>query len=272
VTYGEQPQYTPDTFGSARLLVKDFDGTVAQTFEPSPSGINVEQASQQAIDVVFGASAVDEYVRDGGLRNRAPLEVVKALAPDATPTELRVLQTSFVNSKLGVLISDVGSEFEDGSTWPRPMPGYLDLQERIESARSEGALIDDLILSSGHKDFIDAVYASWGIPSPTHIIAEEAMRERGLGHRVKPSSVLMKVAHTVWADQYGVVFNRDIAADVRSRTVFVGDDPDKDGTLAKRSGVENFHLINKDNSVETWGKIALWLNLEELAEYETAEN
>ncbi len=153
---------TPDTFPQARLLVKDFDGTVAQTFEKSPSGVSVHEAYEIAVDTIFGAKGVDEYHRQGGLNNRAPIEVVTRLAPDAEGAEHELLVAQLIDAKLGVLVGQIGKSLADGAQWPRPMLGYLDFREALQATREDGRLVDDLVLSSGHVAFIERVYDMWG--------------------------------------------------------------------------------------------------------------
>ena len=260
----EQSLRTPDLFPTAQLLAKDFDGTVAQTFEKSPSGVGVHEAHELTVETMFGVKALDHYIDGGGLRNRAPVEVVQDLAPDAKGDELDQLVSRFIDTKLGVLMGEIGTRFSDGSVWPRPTGGYLGLRERIEEARDNGLLIDDLILSSGHEPFIRKTYQAWSVGEPTHIVAEETIRQLALAlpieQLVKPSPVLMDVAHNMWRQGYGLNSTSEPALDERDRIVYVGDDPVKDGELAKSSGVD-FMLLDPVNSLEIWQRVASRLQL-----------
>jgi hypothetical protein len=257
---------TPGTFPQARLLAKDFDGTVAQTFEKSPSGVGVLEAYNFAVEEIFGIKGLDEYLRQGGLKNRAPLEVVKSLAPEAYGIELEALLSLLIEAKLGVLTNQIGERLSDGAQWPRPMPGYLEFRETLQAAREqEGRLIDDLLLSSGHVAFIEKVYEIWGTGQPTHIVAEETMHDFGVADQVKPSPVLMDIAQRVWQEGYNLHPAIPPAEDVLDRTIYVGDDPVKDGQLAEHSGVKNFQLIDPETSVEVWAKTAQWLQIDHTA-------
>ena len=268
VLRAEQATRTPETFSVAQLLAKDFDGTVAQTFEKSPSGVGVHEAHELTVETMFGIKALDHYISGGGLQNRAPIEVVQDLAQDAEGDELNQLVSLFIDTKLGVLMGEIGTRFPDGSIWPRPTTGYLELRERIDKARDDGLLIDDLILSSGHEPFIRRTYQAWGVGEPTHIVAEEAIRQLALAlpieQLVKPSPVLMDVSHDMWRQDYGLKPTSKPNHDERDRIVYVGDDPIKDGELARSSGVD-FVLLDPGNSLEIWQGVSSRLHLGDTA-------
>ncbi len=258
---------TSQSFQKANLVVKDFDGTVARTFEESPNGVGVYEAYEIAIDEVFGAEALELYMKNGGLRNRAPAEVVQELAPGADYEELEQLTARFVHAKLDILLGEIGSRFPDGEVWPRPMPGYLDLREQVESARAEGQLIDDLMLTSAHEPFIFKTYEAWGVNRPTHVLAEDTVRRLDLGlplqRLIKPSPLLMDLARSMWRQSYDLD-SGDESDDELKRMVYIGDDPVKDGELARQSGVD-FMLLDKDNPLETWRGLAARLHLSQTA-------
>ena len=264
----EQAIRTPESFPAAQLLAKDFDGTVAQTFEKSPNGIGVSENYVLAIESLFGVKAIDQYLENGGLRNRAPIEVVQELAPDATGDELDQLLGLFIDTKLSISMEQIGTRFPDGNVWPRPTAGYLGLRERVEEARSAGLLIDDLVLSSGHEPFIRKTYKAWSVGLPTHIVDEEAIRQQAVGlpieQLVKPSPVLMDVAHNTWRQGYGLPAVSDYSPSERDRIVYIGDDPAKDGELAKNSGVD-FVLLEAGRSEATWEEVARRLQIGNMA-------
>lgn len=264
----EREMRTPETFAAAQLLVKDFDGTVAQTFEKSPNGIGVSETYVLAIESMFGVNAIDQYLEAGGLRNRAPIEVVQELAPDAKGDELNQLVDQFNGTKLGVLLEEIGSLFPDGTVWPRPTAGYLDLRERIEAARNAGLLIDDLVLSSGHESFMRKIYHVWDVGLPTYIIDEETARQQAgdltVEQLVKPSPVLMDIAHNTWRKGYGLPEVSGHIPGERGRIIYIGDDPDKDGELAKSSGVD-FVLLEADRSESAWRAVAKRLQIDSMA-------
>jgi hypothetical protein len=259
---------TPEIFSGAHLIAKDFDGTVAQTFEKSPNGIGVNEVHELVIEDMFGLKSLERFLKKGGLQNRAPIEVVKDIAPDTDNSDLTELTDRFIEKKLSFYLGEIGSLFPDGSMWPRPTDGYLEFRAQIECARADGHLIDDLILSSGHEPFIEDTYRAWNAGKPTHIVAVETIKNLGLQlpmeKLVKPSPVLMEVAGNLWREGYGLEPSGTLAGDERNRIVYIGDDPVKDGELAKNSGVD-FMLLDPTCSQEVWQAVALRLNIGQTA-------
>jgi hypothetical protein len=259
---------TPDMFADARLLACDFDLTVAHTFEKPPNGIDVGEAYSIAIEDTFGTEALQTYLQAGGLHNRAPLEVVQSLRPDANTRELDELADQLKSAKLTLLLDQIGTRFADGTVWPRIMPGYLEFKERLEQVREDGVLIDDIIVSSGHHAFIAGTYEAWGIPKPTGIVSEELMRTfpptMPPEALVKPSRLVMQITRNIWRTSYDVSPDEMDVSGELERIVYAGDDPNKDGQLAENSGVA-FVLIDPNNSAEGWQRVATRLDLGALA-------
>jgi len=113
----------------------------------------------------------------------------------------------------------------------------------------------------------------WGVEQPTHIVAEETVRELDLGlpvsQLVKPSALLMGVVHNIWSAGYGLPEERGIPKDVLRRIIYVGDDPDKDGELAANSGVE-FIRIHTCDSEADWQQVARRLGLVDQLRFEVS--
>lgn len=264
----EQRDRTPDSFGEARLLATDFDGTIALTFDQSPEGIGVHEAYDYAVKLMFGANALQRYVANGGLKNRAPISVVREMAQDATQQELLDLTEQLVATKLAVLFDQLGKRYADGSVWPRPTDGYMSFLEQIDQARSEGLLIDDLVITSGHEPFIRDTYELWGLRPPDHIVGEDTIRSLELDvpieQVVKPSALLMDIARGVWRGHFGLDPQVDSGLDEQGRIVYVGDDRDKDGLLASNSGVAFVHL-DRERAADGWLDAANQLGLGDLA-------
>jgi hypothetical protein len=233
---------SPESFPNARLAAMDFDNTVAQTFEKSPAGIDVQAAYAYAIDDVFDPDELSTYRASGGLQNRAPLEVVTSLMPGASPEELKAKEQEMNRAKLSILLGEIGTRFNDGQVWPRPLPGYMDFRMSLEDARNDGIRIEDAIISSGHEEFIKKTFSAWSVNHPTHIVAVETMDRVGYGHEVKPSPILMDIVRNFWREGYGLNFWRDASDDELRRIVFAGDDIIKDGQLAANSGVDFVHV------------------------------
>jgi len=70
------------------LLVCDFDGTIADTFTPSPNGFGVHEAYEYAIEQIFGKNGLSAYRELGGLQNMAPSEVVNNLFDTGNSSKL----------------------------------------------------------------------------------------------------------------------------------------------------------------------------------------
>jgi hypothetical protein len=257
----KSPEHNPKNFENARLLATDFDGTVAQTFEKSPSGVGVDEAYDQAIDEVFGPNAVDRYHADGGLKNRSVVEVVRGLSPESIGFDINLLVDKLTDSKLAILMGEIGTRFDDGTIWPRPTNGYLVLLEELQKAKSEGRQIDSLILSSGHEAFIRLVYEKWSVAQPDYVLAQERLAYLGLSNESKPSRKVMDAALETWAEDYET---NAYSSDLKKRVVYVGDDNVKDGDMARDSGIEFFHL-NPTNSEDIWPKVSARLGLSDAA-------
>ena len=261
----------PEMFQHAYLLAKDFDGTVACTFQKSPAGIGVHETYEQAVEELFGLPSLEAYLKNGGLQNQSPSEVVRGIASDADASELEQLTARFVDTKLAISLGQIGTRFPDGSVWPRPTPGYLELCEKIQAAREGGRMIDDLIISAGHEPFIKKTYETWGIDLPTHIVAEDTLRrliKKGvLGASIeqlnKPSPILMDIALNTWKRGYDIDDTIEVPGE-RDRIVYAGDDPKRDGKLAETSGVA-FVLVKQGAELQAWQSVATWLQLGRLA-------
>lgn len=252
-----------DGFSDSRLLVKDFDGTVALTFEKLPAGIGVNEAYEIAIEGMFGSGALHKYLSEGGLDNRAPIEIVSQLS-SAAGEDLEYLTQQFIDAKLKVLMTQIGNSFPDGSLWPRPSDGYLGLAGLLRKNRENAGKVDDLVLSSGHEPFIYKTYEVWGLEPPKHVIGEDTIRRTLLDtpgiSLVKPSAGLMDMARDTWRRGYGIDTVPAEASVEKSRMIYVGDDDKKDGLMARRSGVR-FCLLEQQASLRTWNEVAVRLNL-----------
>ncbi len=252
---------SPETFHQAMLVAQDFDGTVALTFEPSPNNLDVHVAYEVAIGDMFGGIALHTYLEAGGLQNRAPLEVVRGLVPDAPETALDILTTELVDRKLSVLLSEVGARYPRGGIWPRLTDGYRQFHGAMTSSRQAGCLVDDIIISSGHVPFISKVFEVHDLEQPLHILAEETMRGYRQGASVdalcKPSPLLMDTARQLWRGSYGV---ENEMPEEANRVLYIGDDLEKDMTLAERSHVA-FMLLEPARSAEAWQTAANYLGI-----------
>ena len=262
-----------DLFASSQLFVSDFDNTVALTFEKSPNGIGVDEAYNMAITEMFGVQALEEYQGRGGLRNRAPIEVVGELAAPANDRELNDLTDELNEKRLGMLMKEIGVRFPDGSMWPRLTKGYVEFYDKMKNGGGSNQHVTDIILSSGHEQFIEKTYEVYGLDRPTHIFAEETARQLAtevsvdIAKLTKPSPILMMVMYNLWRQDHSIPalsIDAPIPFDDRDRIIYVGDDPKKDGELAEGSNVR-FKLIDRVNSATSWQDVTLRLQLGQTA-------
>lgn len=240
-----------------RIVLSDFDGTIAHTSEPSPAGIDVERAVGIAVQEVLGPDGAAIFRQQGGLQNRAPVELMADLLPGLSTAELDRLTQRFNAAKLGVLSGEIGTTFSDGSVWPRPVDGFFDFLTRLEGGSGTGLAI----ISSGHHSFIGKVLDLWGLVGRrrprvfSEELARATARKEGipLTMLAKPNGHLMNVVLQGLASGLGGN-TQDRVEVLRGGTVYVGDDPIKDGGLAHNSGVGFVH-IRPENSRESWESV-----------------
>ena len=241
-------------YGGVRFVGLDFDGCVAQTFKPSPNNIDVESAYLTAVDVVFGPTGLGQYQREGGLRNRAPTEIVGQLAPGASNTEHTNLLQLLDTTKLAVLVDEICPE------WPEPTDGYPDFEATI-SARPDRGDLSRVIVSSGHDPFIARTYETWGIPMPEAIVAQEKLSAiaaaSGETLPFKPDRRVMEYAHMAWRGMSSITEARRRFRQDAPRMLYVGDGT-ADAELAANADVHFFHIDTKQ-SAQTWVRVLRYL-------------
>jgi len=217
------------------LLVSDFDGCLARTFEPSPNGIDVNKAYKRAVTSIFGSEGSRIYEEIGGLSNRAPGELVDDLLANGDRETLvkqartffqergdflrslayqeklpslkwenrglwdprQIITEMLVRCKLSCLMDEIGEK------WPSPCEGALEFLRFVgEKANEEGVDIRLAILSSGHEAFIRKTFSVWGIPCPAVLVTDDNMRWRSwpedLSARTKPSVILLDLVQLMW--------------------------------------------------------------------------
>ncbi len=216
-------------------LVMDFDLTVANTFEPSPTGIGVKEAYEHAVESVLGRVAVESYRESGGLRNRAPREVVEELQRKGFKKQRDTGQMAdeLVKAKIECLINEIGKPLPDGSLWPRLTNGFDDFWKRLTSMDMDEVPFTG-VLSSGHYDFIFETFRVHGLEMPGITVTDDELR-------VLPEP-LCKPDGRLWTYMLSVA-NVSLA-----QAVYIGDDPVKDGTLARNAGIPFLHFAAKGTS------------------------
>jgi len=232
--------------GTRYLLVFDFDGTAFDTFEPNSKGIGVHEAYRLAVKDIFGEKGVQIYDDCGGLKNRAPEEIVysilnedktllgqaescfdshcktlRRLVPEGKGAPLewvasdngrlqKTIAEMLVLIKLSYLMDEIGSRLEDDCMWPRPCKGFIQLLNAVRELRSEGIDVQCAIISSGHELFIRRTFESWGYDLPPIVLSDDDMRGKtypvDFKQRVKPSPYLFDLVQAEWISE-GILFS-----------------------------------------------------------------
>jgi len=217
------------------LFVSDFDGCLAETFKPSPNGIDVNEAYKRAVSSVFGSEGSGIYEEIGGLSNRAPGELVNDLLANGDRKTLveqartffqergdflrslvhqgkvpplewenkglwdprQIITEMLVRCKLDCLMNEIGKK------WPSPCEGVLEFLRFLgEKANEEGINVRLAILSSGHEAFIRKTFSVWSVPCPTVLVTDDDMRWRSWPEdpsaRTKPSVILLDLVQLMW--------------------------------------------------------------------------
>ena len=247
-----------------QACVFDFDGTIAKTFTPSPSGIGVNEVTKMAVCRVFGMPGLAVFDLIGGLRNRAPIEIIGAMISQApklawfarrTFDSLHFRSSEFIKSGAGVPLvwPDSDSDVEGviavatelfvrakiaiyipeirmwpSGLWPIPCDGIVNCLKRIISRNVPWA-----ILSSGHEFFIKETFNLWGAEYPKIMVTDDDLRGSllRLKERSKPHKAVFDFLLDRWKRQ-----DPRIAGIDTNQIVYVGDDPNKDGLLAQNTG------------------------------------
>ncbi len=225
----------------ARLAAADFDGTIADTAATPRGGVNVERAYQIAVDGIFGARAVDTFIKNGGTRNRYPDEIIVELTPSMEKNERTVLVNRLVEAKLLIL------EGQISANWPKPMKGFLEAWRQL--TRPVRASPDTAVISAGHTSFILKSFDTWGLKPPDILVTHESLKPYGhlpLSELVKPGPLPMRLALQQWLDILGVEFYPERQVhEAAAHAVYIGDSGEKDGGLAKNFNVPFVHLSPK---------------------------
>lgn len=250
------------------LFLMDFDGTIANTFEPSPKKFGVNEAYEFAVKEIFGEEGLITYQAIGGLKNRAPIELVSAILAQKPklieeakkiilqkPNEAKLfldkdcfkktITEILVQFKLEKLLKQIGTKFSDEKTWPQPYEGIPEFFKKISDINKEGKInIDIGIISSGHTKFIEKTFSLWKIPCPELLVTDDDIRTRlypeEKERRIKPSSFLFALMHQKWLKKQGINsqnFDFKFAEDMHEKVFYIGDDFEKDGGLAQEAHI-----------------------------------
>ncbi|QQG44463.1 MAG: hypothetical protein HYW86_00920 [Candidatus Roizmanbacteria bacterium] len=227
------------------LLACDFDGTLFETYNPSPNNISIKKSYELALDAIFGSGIGQRYLRLFGLYSKAPTEIVKELLewakynenwinkardffdregpnikdliPEMQNNQLTWDETSpektisqiLVGQKLRHLLEEIGKSGEDGQIWPQPCEDALIFLRTVDELKKEGVPIDMEIISSGHESFIRRTFDTYQLTQPDILVTEDDVRSRKypteMKRRVKPGQFPLALAHFKWLDEQGLI-------------------------------------------------------------------
>lgn len=242
-------------FSEARLLVSDFDGTMFDTFEPSPNGIGVNEAYRLAIEAVFDfdSTALERYQADGEHQNRTPTEIAHSLMPNATREGVKRIAGQLVAAKLDILLEQIGQPLTDGALWPRTVPGFADFWSTLTAKRKAGQQVSTAIISAGHAEFMQKSFEIAGLEMPDFMVTDETVRSLYSAlpvHKLtKPSILPMDIIRAQWLSLYCDSEEEKQALEpesINERIVYLGDDPNKDAALAMNAGVRFVYIHGAD--------------------------
>lgn len=203
------------TQSKSLLLAFDFDGTIAQTFVKGPLGMDVHTAYEKSIYDLFGDAGLSAYSAIGGLRNRAPSDLIHALLDNEHRTALVAAAEAFfqnnrdrmvqlvsadkghsldisdrthpepfitellVRQKLQYLSDQIGMVMPDtGERWPQQCRGFGVFWKHVQELKADGMQVKTAIISSGHDEFIRKTFATWDLPLPDYMVTEDDIRGR----------------------------------------------------------------------------------------------
>ncbi len=240
------------------LFLFDFDGTLADTFSPSPSNIGVYEAYEGAIKKVFGTKGLLVYKSIGGLKNNAPSELVgRMLKEDSSlithASSEKMITELLVKEKVKMILQEVGE------SWPKPFDGVVPMLKQIGGLNDKGINVDIGIVTSGHTEFVEKVFKAWEVQSPNICITDDNLRYKypiypePEGDRlIKPSNTLFAITRAKWLRKHGIEpvnTDFDFVFGMREHVVYFGDDIVKDGKFAENSKLM-FALFDKDDKVK----------------------
>lgn len=213
-----------------RVLIFDFDGTVADTFTSSPGNISTFSAYERAVKDVFGEADLARYRRLGGLKNRSPTQVVMDLGVPAN--QINAATDELVRRKLNYLIPEIGKPTADGEPWPKLTPGFVQFWVAIQKLADRGA-IKFANVSSGHTEFVKRTFEVHHLELPPVMISDDDLRQNQdipPERRNKPDPLMLEMA----AEKLGI--------SNLGEAIYFGDDVVKDGWMAHHAGASFIHF------------------------------
>lgn len=262
------------------LIAADFDGTLFNTANPSPSGMTVEKAYVQSLNDIFGKGVGEEFFSANGFRGEAPSQIMQnvlsmqdeylignakrlhqehngnfpRIIPESQDGTIRwddenpqtTITSMLVVNKLDYLLQEIGKLDQYGNPWPLPCAGVLDFFRSLQSLREQGSPIDFAIISSGHESFIRKALKVWSMPQPDILVTEDNLRLRKFPQeaeiKFKPGVFPVALVHFIWLQNQGLTFSKEIGLDTKTRIMHIGDTPTKDLVMADRAGIKSNFL------------------------------
>ena len=158
-------------------------------------------------------------------------------SPETTVTQMLVIQ------KLRYLMKEIGERDGEGKIWPQPCQGFPEFNKTIAELKRQNVPIDTAVISSGHESFIRKVFEIWGITQPDILVTDDDIRTRlypsDLAARFKPGAFPLALTHHKWLKLQNLdcqSFFKE-AQDSKKRMYYIGDDPRKDGLMAKNGKI-----------------------------------
>lgn len=258
------------------LLLTDFDQTVADTFSSHMGAdrrpiYGTPDVVSAVVDRLFGP---DTYKEIGGMQNRSPIELTRALSQtpqwmegcrnlqiaDEDPDVYMHVTKQLNNQKLHVLLEQIGRPLRDAHVvWPPHLPGFITFVSRVNdyNASANEARIDWGVISSGHDDFINTTFEKWSEHydtdiNPTVIVTQDTLEQRyetvfptSESRRSKPNPMPLALGIMDWQRTNGNIDMRGKVLpgtakrtkDAMDRVMYTGDDPVRDGHMARNADV-----------------------------------
>lgn len=255
------------------LFGSDFDGTMAQTFVPSPNGIGVTEAYRLACKAIFGPE-FELYDEIGELDNRSPMEIIRALLERQNESVLieqaqgfldrnrgslqgfvphgkgaglewngkdpgPVVTEVLVRAKMRILCLEIGTRFSDGRVWPEPCAGFLQFYKALRTFAGQcilqGIRLELGVVSSGHDHFIERCFDVWQVPPPELLVTDDLMRSPQCSHIPPEKRVKPQTGpFEMLREECRRKFGAEIG---KGGELYIGDSVKTDGGLAKNLGL-----------------------------------
>jgi len=171
---------------------------------------------------------------------------------ESEPDQVLLAAEMITRAKLNILLREIGPD------WPLPSPGVIDFFSQLAQKQQKMNLVTGII-SSGHEIFIRNTFKTWGIECPDLIITDDDVRS--FKYQVaKPDPSILDMLLVQWLSSQNKglqslqqerkkILLTALIKRARARTIYFGDDPIKDGLLAKKAGAK-FGWFNPEGLID----------------------